>query len=314
MDTTPIDVSIVLVSWNTRQLLLDCLEALPAALGNLRADVWVVDNGSSDGSVAAVQHAYPGVRLIPNLENRGFAAANNQAIRASTGRYVLLLNSDTIPQPGSIAALARFLDQQHTAGIVGARLLNADRSLQPSWAAFPRTWAEIIGKQRRTRRRYATNNDTIAYSVDWVGGACLLIRRTTIEQIGVLDERFFMYCEEMDWCLRAKRRGWQICYLPTACVIHLGGQSSRQASTRMKAELYRSKALFFAKHYGHRRAWLFIMLVRCLLLGKASAGRLLQWCSFKRSRRGDSWYHDSRLLMHSLNQQLQQRRAHVSTR
>src|SRR3954452_17614079 len=122
------DVSIILVSWNTRELLLDCIESLPAAIGDLHADIWVVDNGSADGSVAAVREQFPLVRLIENGGNPGFAAANNQAVVASAGRYALLLNSDTVAEPDSIERLVRFADEHPSAGIVGARLLNADGS------------------------------------------------------------------------------------------------------------------------------------------------------------------------------------------
>ncbi|HEX9373634.1 MAG TPA: glycosyltransferase family 2 protein, partial [Roseiflexaceae bacterium] len=138
------DVSIILVSWNTRDLLLACLASLPAALGGLHADVWVVDNGSADGSVAAVRERYSAARLIENGGNPGFAAANNQAIDASAGRYALLLNSDTVATPGSIERLVRFADEHPLAGIVGARLLNPDGSFQASFADFPSLRSELL--------------------------------------------------------------------------------------------------------------------------------------------------------------------------
>src|SRR5689334_13420914 len=138
------DVSIIIVSWNTRELLLGCLQSLPAAVGNLRADVWVADNGSTDGSLAAVHARFPLVRLIQNNSNPGFAAANNQAIAASTGRYALLLNSDTIAWPASIEQLVRFADGKPTTGVVGARLLNPDGSFQASFADFPSLRSELL--------------------------------------------------------------------------------------------------------------------------------------------------------------------------
>src|SRR5215213_3793786 len=138
------DVSIILVSWNTRELLLGCIESLPAAVGDLHADVWVVDNGSADGSVAAVRDQFPLVQLIENQGNPGFAAANNQAIGASAGRYALLLNSDTIPEPRSIDRLVRFAVRRTTAGLVVARLLNADVSFQAAFADFPSLQSELL--------------------------------------------------------------------------------------------------------------------------------------------------------------------------
>lgn len=269
MHTGLLDISIILVNWNTRDLLLDCLASLPAALGSLQAEIWVVDNHSVDDSVAAVRASYPHVKLIENEENTGFAVANNQAISRCQGRHILLLNSDTVALPGSLAALVQFLDQHPDVGMVGARLLNGDGSLQPSWAAFPTIWSELRGKNVRTQQPYRTRDGSEAYAVDWVGGACLLIRREAVAQVGGLDEHFFMYSEEADWCFRVKQEGWAICYYPAAQVIHFGGQSSKKASMRMKCQLYQSKLLFFAKHYGPYRTRLLGFLLQAGFLGKA---------------------------------------------
>lgn len=269
MNTPAMDI--VLVNWNTRELLVNCLAAIPAAIAGRPATVWVVDNASSDDSVAVVEAQFPEVRLVRNTQNVGFSAANNQAIALSTAPYVLLLNSDTIPLPGSLAVLAQFLDTHAQVGIVGAQLLNPDYSLQPSWASFPTIWSELRGKNMRVRRPFAERNGQPAYDVDWVGGACLLIRRQVIEQIGPMDDGYFMYSEETDWCFRAHKAGWRICYYPLAQVIHFGGQSSKQASTRMKFELYRSKLRFFRLHYGRPRAR---MLAGLLQTGLAAKGAL----------------------------------------
>lgn len=273
------DVSIIIVNWNTRDLLLQCLQSLPAAIGDLDADVWVVDNASTDDSVAAVRQHFPTVQVIENKENVGFAAANNQAIKASHGRHVVLLNSDTVAHPNALRAMVRLLDNHRHVGIVGAQLLNADGSLQHSWAAFPTVWSEVLGKNIRTRRIVPTGYDSFAFDVDWISGACLMIRRSVIEQVGMLDERFFMYSEETDWCYRVKRAGWHVYYYPQAHVVHFGGQSSRQASTRMKAELYRSKLLFFSKHYGVRRTFCLSLLLEIGFVGKA----MLEWCRYHAS-------------------------------
>lgn len=261
MDTYSPDVSIVVVSWNTCALLLACLAALPAALGGLRAEVWVVDNGSTDGSVAAIRARHPQVRLIANACNVGFAAANNQAIAASAGRYVLLLNSDTVPEPLSIASLVWFADQHPTAGIVGALLLNPDGSFQAAFADFPSLRSELlsvtgIGPRLLGRwfPNYGPGQSQVARRVDYVQGACMLARREAVAQVGLLDEHYFMYSEEIDWCLRMRRAGWDTWYTPAARIVHYGGQSTRQAHHAMVQALYRSKVRFFQKFYGSAAA------------------------------------------------------------
>lgn len=280
------DVAIVIVNWNTRALLLACLERLPAATAGIRAETWVVDNGSSDDSVAAMRAQFPEVRVIANDDNKGFAAANNQAIHASASRHVLLLNSDTLPHPGSISALVDFLDTNPKVGVVGPKLLNGDGSLQPSWAMFPTVWSVLIGKNIPLRRRYSAAAPARVYSTDWVCGACLLIRRTAVDRVGTLDERYFMYSEETDWCYQVKKCGWEICYYADADVVHLGGQSSRKASTRMKAELYTSKLRFFFKNYSRQRAWMLGLLLDLGFLGKIVAGAALCSVSERHRARG----------------------------
>lgn len=304
------DISIILVNWNTRDLLLDCLESLPAALANLGAEVWVVDNGSTDDSVAAVRERFPHVQIIANEDNKGFAAANNQAIRASRGRHVLLLNSDTVALPNSLVDLVHFLDVNPAVGIVGSRLLNGDGSLQPSWAAFPTLWSELRGINVRERRPFTTRDGTMAYAVDWVGGACLLIRRAAISQVGLLDEQYFMYAEEADWCYRVRKAGWVVCYYPQAQVIHLGGQSSKKASTRMKAELYRSKLRFFHKNYGPRHALALALALQALFTTKAIVGRALALVSRNRSATGKAFVQDAAALREMIARQVWRRELH----
>ncbi|MDH4136450.1 MAG: glycosyltransferase family 2 protein, partial [Anaerolineae bacterium] len=241
------DVSIIIVNWNTKDLLAQCLQSVYDTVSDLAFEVIVVDNASTDGSPTMVRDHFPQARLIENRKNEGFARANNQAICASHGRYLLLLNSDTITQPGALEAMVHFADRHPEAGIVGCKLLNADGSLQPSWAQFPTFCSELMGHNFRRRRPMA---DGLAYEVDWVGGACLLARRKAIEMVELLDEDFFMYSEETDWCFRMVRNGWKVYYLPGAEVIHFGGGSSQRASDEMLMQLYQSKLRFFRKHYG----------------------------------------------------------------
>ncbi len=299
------DLAVIIVNWNTRQLLLDCLAALPAATAGIASEVWVVDNGSSDGSVAAVRAMFPKVQVIANAANLGFAAANNQAIRASTSYHVLLLNSDTLPAPGALAAQVRFLDANPGVGMVGPCLRNGDGSVQLSYARFPTLLSELRGRNLRERRAFAAADGAEAYSVDWVGGASLIVRRTALEGFGLLDEGYFMYTEEQDWCYRARQAGWAICYLPGAEVVHLGGQSSRMASSRMKAELYKSKLRFFRKHYGQPRTMALGLCLQAGFLAKTLLGGLLALAP-GRAAAGQTLARDSRMLLHAVRLQLRQ--------
>lgn len=256
-DTLMIDVSIIIVSWNTRALLLSCIEALAAAVGRLSADIWVVDNASIDGSVEAVQARFPAVKLISNEQNVGFAGANNQAIRASNGRYALLLNSDTVADSGAIERLVHFADATPQAGVIGAMLLNPDRTFQASFADFPSFRSELLSATGvgarlffRNYPSYGPRQSQHTRRVGYIPGACMLVRREAITAVGIMDESYFMYSEETDWCLRMQRAGWETWYLPTAKIVHFGGQSTRQVRFSMQQALYRSKVRFFRKHYG----------------------------------------------------------------
>ncbi len=273
IDTPPLPrapspaLSIIIVNWNTRELLAGCLESLERSnvrtLERLNVETFVVDNASTDGSADMVRERFPWARLIENCENVGFARANNQALRQATGRYVLLLNSDTAVQPGALETLVRFMDGNARAGACGARLLNSDGSLQPAchpmltpgrefWrlSFLDRVWPHASYPVHRwdtaTPRR-----------VEVIKGACLLLRREALEQVGALDEAYFMYTEEVDLCYRLAQAGWEVWYVPAAVVTHHGEGSSRQAQEAMYLQLYRSKMRFFRKvggQGGARRA------------------------------------------------------------
>lgn len=265
-DSSAPDLSIIVVNWNTRQLLAQCLRSIfddVISRRQLSIEVLVVDNGSQDGSVALVRESFPHVHLIENAENAGFACANNQGIARAAGQYLLLLNSDTEIEPGALLELFQFLEAHEGAGGAGARLLNPDRTLQVSCFPFPTVlkefwyllhldlvWPYASYNMERWRR-----DDTRA--VDVLLGACLMLRREALEQAGPLDERFFMYSEEVDLCYRLYQHGWRLYWVPQAEVVHHGGQSTRQVAEDMFLQLYRSKVKFFYKHYGPLHAWLY---------------------------------------------------------
>jgi N-acetylglucosaminyl-diphospho-decaprenol L-rhamnosyltransferase len=242
---------IIIVNWNTADLLQDCLESLRA--GEVRLDeVWVVDNASTDDSVARVAQRFPAVHLIRNSANVGFAGANNQGIAASTGEYVLLLNSDTLVPPGTVASLVRFMSEHSRVGACGPRLLRPDGTPQPYAYGGDPTLAYLLrrglGRLLLGRSLHDWTTDRML-EVDWVSGACLLLRRAALEQVGLLDGQFFMYFEDNDLCLRLRRAGWLIYYAPGSAITHLGGQSLRR-NPPAQAAYQNSLRYFYAKHYG----------------------------------------------------------------
>lgn len=280
------DISIIVVNWNTRDLLADCLRSLFRTIQGPGFDVWVVDNGSTDGSVEMVRQAFPQVELVVNEENEGFARANNRAIDQSAGRYVLLFNSDAQATPGAVRALFELAEAEPSAGVVGARLLNADGSFQASHTPFPTLGQEflmltglgrlVLGSQYPSRGPEVDRGPQV---VDYVEGACMLARRRAIEEVGGLDEGYFMYAEEVDWCYTMKQAGWQIWYQPAARVLHLGGGSSQHRLPQREADLYRSRVRFFRKHYGRPAARMLALQIYALTAAKLSLHRLLRFVS-----------------------------------
>jgi N-acetylglucosaminyl-diphospho-decaprenol L-rhamnosyltransferase len=257
-------LSIVIVSWNTRDLLAQCLQSVAAEVAadfaTETVETFVVDNVSSDDTVAHLRTHFPWVRLLENQANLGFAAANNQALARCQGRYVLLLNPDTRLMPAALRELVNFLEQTPTAGAAGSRLLNPDSTLQLSCYPEPTLRRELWRLFHLDRlhpyalypvQQWPTNQPR---RVDTVQGAALLVRRTVLDQVGFLDPDYFMYTEEVDLCTRIRRAGWQIFWVPTSAVIHYGGQSTRQAAAAMFLRLYESKIHYFRKHHGRLAA------------------------------------------------------------
>jgi GT2 family glycosyltransferase len=256
----PVDVSVVVVSWNTRELLRECLEAVLASTG-VAIEVLVVDNASSDGSSDMVRQTFPGARLLVNSENLGFAVANNQALRLARGRYALLLNSDAIVPPDGIAKLTAFMEDHPAAGLAGPMYVFPDGSFQASYADFPTLGEEMMAELglMRWRRgsRYPSHDlsqSREARAVDWIGGTCLLARLAAVAQVGLLDEGFFFYTEEVDWCRRMALDGWQVWYDPGVVVVHHLGQSAQGSGAQRLGHLYRGRLRYFAKHAGRPSA------------------------------------------------------------
>lgn len=269
----PVTLSIVIVNWNTRALLQQCIECIRSTLHRHSCEIIVVDNGSTDGSPAFVRSTFPDVLLLENQENVGFAYANNQGFRIASGRYAMMLNSDAFVGDGTLDGLVDFLDAHPDTGVAAPRLENRDGTLQPSWASFPSLWSEIRGRNVRKRQGVPAWGADV-YETDWLGGAALVIRRTLFDAIGYLDQDIFMYTEETDFCYRAKRAGWRVAYLDGLSVVHLGGGSASRTSERQLQLLYESKLYYFRKHHG----WLRAELLRAGLLvglGMGSVRRAL---------------------------------------
>lgn len=263
------DLSVVIVNWNTRADLNACLRFLLQDTA-IRIETIVVDNASADGSADMVRAEFPHVQLVENKDNLGFAKAANQGIALSQGRYVFLLNPDTEVKPGALPALVRFGDDNSDAGIFGPRILNSDGSLQYSCRRFP-TLAAGLFRNTILGRFFPRNTYLMDYlmaswdhsetrDVDWVSGAAMMIRRELLDDVGRLDERFYMYCEDVDFAYRARQRDWRVAYYPGAVVVHARARSSDKDPNRMIVEFHKSMYRFFRKHYA-RKSSVFSRLV-----------------------------------------------------
>lgn len=276
-------LSIIIVSWNTHDLLARCLKSIMAyPPAGCQFDVWVVDNASTDGSSEMVRRRFPEAKLITNSENIGFARANNQAMRACSGQTVVLLNSDTEVHDQTLSRLVEFLERVPRAAVVGGRLLNPDGSPQyyPSRSLTLGTLLMILWRLPGYRRFWRGALDSQEpCEVERVKGACMAVRRSAIDEVGLMAEDYFLYAEEDDWCLRFIRAGWKIYYLPQAVVTHYGGASTEQVSIEAAAHLYRSRVIYLKKHFSHLSARLYRAAVYITYWGKLVLCKLKPGCS-----------------------------------
>jgi N-acetylglucosaminyl-diphospho-decaprenol L-rhamnosyltransferase len=281
-----LDLSVVIVNWNTKDLLRGCLTSLYDSEGDFSFETVVVDNCSSDGSAEMVREEFPQVHLIESEINGGYAYANNQGLRCFHARYYLLLNPDTVLPPDALRRMLEFLDNHPEVGIAGPKLVMADGELDMACRrSFPtpeNSFYKLFGLSRffPNSERFGRYNltyldpDQVA-EVDSVVGAFMMVRREVVEEVGCLDEQYFMYAEDLDWALRAKRAGWKVYYYPEVTVLHYKRQSSQQNKDRSNYEFWRAMYIFYRKHYAHETPlWL-----HYLVLGGLSVrgrGRMLR--------------------------------------
>lgn len=294
MNAKRMDLSIIIVNWNTKKLLENCLQAVGDDLLNaadLETETFVVDNASTDGSAEMIRGRFPWVKLLENGQNIGFAGGNNLAFGQCSGRYILLLNPDTEIRPGGLKTLIDFMETHPEAGAAGARLLNSDGSLQQSCYRSPTPGRELwlLFHLDKVFPDYVTYNmakwdANLPRPVEVLKGACILLRREAIGPAQIFDETYFMYSEEVDLCHQIHRAGWSLHWVPQAQVVHHEGQSTRQAAASMFLHLYRAKLLYFRKNGGQWTARFYKIVLLAAALARLSISPLA-WLERPPSRR-----------------------------
>jgi GT2 family glycosyltransferase len=247
-----VDISFIIVNWNTRDILINCLHSIYKTATDIDFEIYVVDNNSTDGSQEAIKKHFPEINLIENKTNTGFAHANNQALEIMQGRYALLLNSDTILQDGAVRKLLSFMNDFPGAGIAGAQLLNNDGSKQNSidnflsleTEVFNKSFLRILFPNKYPSKRRSCHSPI---AVDSVIGACMMVRKA---EVGFFDEDYFIFLEETDWCFRMHKKGWKVYHVPDARVFHISGHSKKKAPWESQIEYYKSLYTFFRKNRG----------------------------------------------------------------
>ncbi|MEM8487000.1 MAG: glycosyltransferase [Bacteroidota bacterium] len=297
-----VDVSVVIVNYNVREFLEQAMRSVEKASAQLRVELFVVDNNSSDGSVEMVRKRFPEAHLISNKENTGFSKANNQAIRMANGRYLLILNPDTIIQEDTLTSLVRFMDAHPDAGAAGCKILNADGTFAPeSRRAFPTpavAFYRITGLSKLFPNSPTFGKYNLSYlspdetcEVDALSGSCMFVRKdalyqdheeTTVEAqpdagAGLFDEDFFMYGEDLDWCYRIQQAGWKIYYTPETQIIHYKGESTKKGDLRYVLLFYGAMLRFAEKHFKNRHSWFFRLFLRCGIIARGTLHMLSNW-------------------------------------
>lgn len=269
--STPIDLSIIIINHNTRQLLYECLLSLQHGNAGIHFEIIVVDNGSTDGSPEMVAEQFRRAILIRNHSNEGFAKPNNQGLKIAAGRYCMLLNSDTVVKPNAMETLIEFMDKHPEAGACGPRLVFGDGRLQPSCRSFPSLWrhfCDMSGLENLFPKSIFGNLETrFTYDhdaeVDQPMGAALMMRREVLEQVGYLDERFKIYYNEVDWCRRTSKAGWKIFFVHNAEIIHYGGKTTEITNRSFEQfdEMNRNCLSYYEKHFGGIGLFLYKMML-----------------------------------------------------
>ena len=260
------DLSIIIVNFNTKQLTLDCLESVYKSNTNFQYEVILIDNHSSDDSVSAIKEAYPQVKLIANSTNTGFSRANNQGLRIAEGRYMLLLNSDTIVQSDTFEVMIRFMDNHPEVGVSGCKIILPDRTLDKACKrGFPTpsaTFYYVSGLSKLFPNHAKINayhrgdiDENQPSVIDCLVGAFMLVRRETVDEVGMLDEDFFMYGEDIDWCYRIQQAGWVNYYYPKTHIVHYKRASSRNKPYKITYEFHRAIYVLYNKHFKKEYPW-----------------------------------------------------------
>ena len=294
--STDLDLSIVIVNYNTRDLLRTCLQSIRESQGAPSMELFVVDNASTDGSADMVASEFPEAKLIVCETNRGYAYANNVALRQCRGEYLLLLNPDTVLPPSALRDMVAFMDAHPEAGIAGPKLVRENGSLDLACRrSFPSpevSFYRMLGLSKLFpgSRRFARYNLTYLdpdqpAEVDSVVGAFMMVRRKAAEQVGFLDESFFMYGEDLDWAYRIKARGWKVLYNPAVVVLHVKGASSRRHPWKTIIEFYRAMHIFYSKHYAKDTNGLLGVLIVSAIWAKCALSLAVNFLRPREARR-----------------------------
>jgi GT2 family glycosyltransferase len=279
------ELSVLIVNYNSESYLKNCLRSLYQNTEHRPIEVIVVDNASTDGSLAMLARDFAEVKVIASPDNLGFSRGNNLAMREATGRFHLLLNNDCLVEPGAIDTMLRIMQDRPDVGVLGPLLRNGDGSVQISFGRMIGFHTEAMQKFLSTRyergnrlfRRYVEQRSQTEASPDWVSGACVMLRSEVLDRVGFLDENFFMYTEEVDFCQRVRAEGYRVLYTPAAEIVHLGGKSTETNPDKAALEYRRSQLYFYSKHYGRGR----VRILKAYLLTKLA----LHWAFGGSARR-----------------------------